>query len=392
MSQDWQFQADRLLPGGPDAYPEGAKEFVETAYRASLHLEEGQQLRFTCALVGPDAQVPYQVRLPDRPSATVQRLRKLGVGIAHGLGVLVAQGAAPPVLTGICSRRAAYNLLLHVMSPPPLIVTVRGLGEIRVDHGITSAVFSRDRYLEPTSDHEILSVIWPDIATSLVTQVEPESSRMFEQFSEKSEFVRDYVRTPEPAPGMHLQAARNVRLLAKAMWEHGGGGAALIVPNAETDPAKVTDKLHKLETPDVGEPCEEWSGKVMEVLALQTITPRNPPLRASLDDPYQKHMLEAHRFAEEEIQQTARLAVTDGALILNWVFTPLALGAKLKTGTDFSPQVAEFLREREKGMRHRSMATAVGALKGAVGLVVSSDGDCTLFGNRTGNVALDLVL
>lgn len=392
MSQDWRFDAQRLLPDGPDAYPRGATELLEAAYRASLHLEEGRVLRFACALVANDARVPYQVRLADEPKVTAQRLRKLGVAMAPGSAVLVARGSEPPVLSGICSLRTVETVLPHSTRPPPLVVAVRGLGELRVDHGGAAVVFARDRYLVPTSDRDILALISPSIAESLIEGVKPKSMRLFADLGRDPQFLQDYTQNPDPAPWLHRQAARNLRSLARAIRHVGGGGSVLIVPDAHEHPAQVCDKLHKLAVPGDQEPHQEWSGTVMEVFALQTITPRSPPLQAKLDDPYLRHAMEAHRYADEEIQETAYLALADGAVILDWMFTPLAIGAKLKTGEEFSAQVDSFLREREKGMRHRSMATAVNSLKGAVGIVVSSDGDCTLFGNLHEPVAVDLVL
>lgn len=392
MSEDWRFDAQRLLPDSADTYPSGAREFLETAYRASLHLEEGRALRFACALVAEDARVPYQARLTAEPQVTVQRLRKLGVAMAPGSAVLVARASEPAVLSGVCSRRVVETVLSHSMASPPLVVTVRGLGELRVDHGAFAMVFSRDRYLVPTSDEEVQALISPSIARSLIEGVEPKSRRLFDELSKDAQFLRDYMQNPDPAPWFHRQAARYVRSLAKAIRHVGGGGSALIVPDAQAHPAQVCDKMHGLALPKEGEPGEEWSGTVMEVFALQTITPRNPPLKASMEDPYLKHMMEAHRYADEEIKQTACLAAADGALILDWLFGPLAFGAKLRTAGVLSPQVDAFLLEREKGMRHRSMAAAVNSVKGALGIVASADGDCTLFGHIDVPVAIDLVM
>jgi hypothetical protein len=99
--------------------------------------------------------------------------------------------------------------------------------------------------------------------------------------------------------------------------------------------------------------------------------------------PYFKHLMDANRYGEREIEQTACLCRADGAVILDWSLLPLGIAAKFKVGdkSALTDEVRGFLESGEKGLRHASMAYAVNGIPGALGIVASEDGDCTLFTN-----------
>jgi hypothetical protein len=281
-----------------------------------------------------------------------------------------------------------------MLQPAPVVVSVRGVGDLRVDHGTHAAVFNRDRYLVPTSDEQITSLISSSVPETLAVALEPRSVRLYEELCELPGFEAAYRRRSDPRAPLHRHCARIVRSLAKSIRALGRGGSVLIVPDPARDLPEVADRYHALEATYVSGPGQEWTGSLLEVLASEGIVARDGVAGTRLDDPFLRRLLEAHRQAEEEIQQTAHLARADGAIVLDWLFSPLALGTKLKTRNSeaLAPDVAGFLRDREKGMRHRSMAFAVGSVRGSLGLVVSVDGECTLFGHLKTPEAHELVV
>lgn len=73
-------------------------------------------------------------------------------------------------------------------------------------------------------------------------------------------------------------------------------------------------------------------------------------------------------------------ASVDGATIIDWLCTVHCLGAKLHGVASAIPEsVRSWLKAHNKATRHASMAACMAGLEDAVGLVVSSDGEATLF-------------
>jgi len=83
---------------------------------------------------------------------------------------------------------------------------------------------------------------------------------------------------------------------------------------------------------------------------------------------------------EADTHATARLASTDGAVILDQRFRPLAFGCKFGSVNSGSHQDSNTENSLlGKGMRHRSAAAVVARDPNAMALVISQDGSVTAF-------------
>jgi len=88
-----------------------------------------------------------------------------------------------------------------------------------------------------------------------------------------------------------------------------------------------------------------------------------------------------------ELRRSAALCGTDGALILNHGYAPIAFGATL----NFRSHGELDGYPSERGHRHRAIADAVGATPGAVGIVISEDGGGIVLrrdGSRLGRLVI----
>ena len=83
-------------------------------------------------------------------------------------------------------------------------------------------------------------------------------------------------------------------------------------------------------------------------------------------------------YLTKQCQRIAHLANADGAVVLNRSFGLEAFSAKLNSPIPILPAgLASFLGS--KGNRHNSMANAISALPGSIGVVVSQDGSAVCF-------------
>lgn len=90
--------------------------------------------------------------------------------------------------------------------------------------------------------------------------------------------------------------------------------------------------------------------------------------------------------------ECAQLSETDGVVVLNHDFNVVAFGTTIFSPEQvFPPEWEEHLSTR--GHRHKSMANAVASTDNSIGIVVSQDGDVTVFeNNQEGKHLIPLIL
>lgn len=89
--------------------------------------------------------------------------------------------------------------------------------------------------------------------------------------------------------------------------------------------------------------------------------------------------------------ECAKLSETDGVVVLNHDFNVVGFGATIVSPEQVFPsEWVEHLRTR--GHRHKSMANAVGSMDNSIGIVVSQDGDVTVFENHQDGKQLNILI
>jgi DNA integrity scanning protein DisA with diadenylate cyclase activity len=95
----------------------------------------------------------------------------------------------------------------------------------------------------------------------------------------------------------------------------------------------------------------------------------------------ERYLQDASYWLNEYTKHLAALMLPDGTVVTGEWLNPVAIGAKLKVESSdrIRPEFSAFLESAGKGMRHRSVASAITAVPDAFGVVVSSDGPVTIF-------------
>ncbi len=380
MSSSWRFDPEDLIAcahagrGWDDTSVEGLSDLLALLYQTSLAAEEGHVVRLA-AMLAPDADsIPLLARFPDRPVLSVQRLRKLGPAFDPSHSVLLVAPGPSPALVGIASRRAVASLAQ--VPQGAYIAEVRGVAELHLRHARGEAVYANSTYYRP-DDPADLAPSLPQVLTERLTEKVMTRARTLG--------AEGGVLHPVPQAVVKRELARYLREIALDVRRLGCGGAFLLLPDEDMDLGDVVDSLHRLEGERGAEDVEElWASSMLDAIALRLLEVR-VARSGHLGDPHLERIAEADADAAEEIRRTACLARIDGAVILDHAFEPLAVGAKLRTDTyDALPlEITRWLLEAEKGTRHKSVACAVAAAPGSLGLVVSADGEITLIAHRS---------
>jgi hypothetical protein len=393
MNDPWRFTPDELiscaLDGGKPAREdqEPLSRLLSLLYQVSLCSEERRPVRLSALLVPAGTPFPPIARFPDRPTLTVQRLRKLGPAFDPGQTVLIVEHGPDLLLTGVGSRRMATTLAQRLVPQGPWSVEVRGVAEIHLRHPRGEAVFSRIGTYRPDDPASLAGFLPPALAQQAASEVLYRAQALFADLARAGPaFAEAYAIHAQPVVIVRYELTKILRELALAVRRQDCGGAFLVLADEDADLGDVVDSLHRLEGSTTMNREEPWAGCLAESLALRLIEARNPLQMASLEDPYLQRLVEADAYAQEEVLRTASLARIDGAVVLGLHLEPRAVGAKLRTDNydSLPPALQRWLLEAEKGTRHKSVACAVAASPGSAGVVVSQDGEISLFSNPEG--------
>jgi hypothetical protein len=321
------------------------REMVDKVFWASVSREEGRGILASCAYVGDETRLSYQFARP--VPFTVDELMKLSpalpqfqaVAVARhengGLGIrgLVAVGENVRV-----STIAPALLMLHHLRP---LLVYRRTGVSR---------------LRPRARDEARELL--------------ACARLEGELGERR--------------------ARNVLLrLAAAIARERHGGTLLIVPGDDASWRAVVETSHR----DAGQPFRQLADALRSSYLARVErdeAQRNPdgvhPSRLP-DIAVRAH--EAYAFVATVIDQVARLANVDGALLVDGELNVLSFGSKIAARKPL-PSVRVRHVELDQadqelplgqigGMRHQSAAKFVHELPAASAIVISHDGPISIF-------------
>ncbi|MEB3322423.1 MAG: hypothetical protein VKI81_06330 [Synechococcaceae cyanobacterium] len=376
---------------------------LRIAHLASLHQNEGRNLRFALAFDPQPRQRTLGVHPFRHPiELTAKQLQSISAGFApesHCLVIAPGSGSSGPVIIGTAPRpRAALPppQLYH----PPVVIDVEAPGVVALSIGEARAVFRRGEIHEPSRGIPGLSPIRE--TERLVEEVcAPRSCRELFLLPEGQGRIPIDPRRWQ-AHGREIRAIatrsarrmadRTLQTIARQMVRARRGGAILLLPPASDreglfhagrwyrhpDPVlfrplvravalEVVERLARNGTwlvgpgvhpPEPGSPVS-WANESIR-----------PALRSSLAS------------LEEACRHCADLTEADGATVLGTDFGIEGFSVKLSSQEgELPPLLAGFLETR--GNRHRSMAGTIARRPGAIGLVVSQDGEITVFSHSS---------
>jgi hypothetical protein len=198
-----------------------------------------------------------------------------------------------------------------------------------------------------------------------------------------------------PEAGRRALSEYAVRLV-KMIREIGVGGSVLILPSLDANSMETLMSGYSLSDSEERFRGELWNAGVLKhfewllhfrmaylgILAFLFEPDSVPSPVDWIKSTGRSGLIEASQNAETDAKRLAQLSAIDGGLVLNCLFRPLIFGAKFKRVdiTSLQAQIVDQLAMR--GMRHRSLAATVAAIPGSGGVVVSQDGDVTVFSNQ----------
>jgi hypothetical protein len=379
-------------------------------YHSSLYREEAREVRCRVILVeDPSGShldlLPFASPIPLSAAA----LRRLSVAVEPGSVIVVTFGAEAPEIVGYATPTmlTTYLELLGVHARPYEIGCLAP-GVVELTANDTTVRYAREKYVTPALGAFVHAVIPPHSPRVLAARLlDPDAG-------DDSPYTRGRSAGPIDPDELRQDPAT---LMAAASWAAawaleqyvvslvqeiraiGAGGSVLVLPTADAQPWTHLMSGHGLGRAHERYGDELWNAGVhnsfewllhLRMASLGRLLLARRVNRQTAADwiaaEGTQGFLDAGEVARADARRVARLSALDGALVVNHVFRPVAFGAKLKR-VDISglpPDVQAALET--SGMRHRAIAATVGAITNAGGVVVSQDGDVTLFANTNGVV------
>ena len=379
------------------------QEALKVAYLASLHQNEGRNLRFALAFER-EAHRPRQVDLFTQPAElSPKQLQSISAAFAPESTCLVIASVEPdggsPSIIGT-TPRPRTSLSGPQLYQPPVVIDVDAPGVVSLSIGEAKAVFRRGEISEQSRGITGLPLIAETehlVREACTVKVDgglgylsgeqesiPIDAANWERHGGE---IRSIVR--RTAVRIYDQTLENI---ARKMLRARRGGALLMVP-AGSGAGKLFDAGRWYRQPD-----RQISRDLERTLTLEAVfrlarmgrrvfraaeldssaaimswgnEKVRPALRASLAS------------LENSCQHCADLTEADGATVLLTDFGIAGFSAKITSHEGPLPALlSRYLETR--GNRHRSMAGAVARHPGAIGLVVSQDGEITVFTHQQG--------
>lgn len=368
-----------VLPGMRMALPDGLEAVVEVAFRVSMLREERRTPRVALFLHPPYALFQSAAVFTSQPTLSIDWLRKVGAGFDPADTALSVEAGPQPRVRGIVSRLYA-DLFVDVGGVPTALIEVRGPADLLVDHFNGSVAFRRDRYVVPTRPSVISGLISAELVQDFLNRL-PDwihrhcpgaemSSKLMEKGACET-FIRE-------------QMAQCILDLAIAAVTAGVGLGIAVVPvqciESLSGLVTTAEWLNEDTTRSGGERFTQSSERLWAIRASGPRLVRDEMGPWEDEAEWYAAQTEAHRGYRRQLRRTVQTGTADGAIILDATWRPAAMAAKFANDErNLAPPVKEWLAQRAKGTRHKSMAAVLGSLPGALGLVVSSDGEAVVF-------------
>jgi len=393
--------------------PSLVADVLSCAYQCSLYREEAREIQSRILIIQDQKDLehldllPFVVPLP----LTTQTLRRLAFAAADSGGMLVADCRGKEVLIiGLATVQptmAVFKALQIQLPPCEIALLETGVVEL-TGHG-GAIRFSRDKIVIPALHATVPCAIPEASMESIIRRflhpgisgwINYSMGRHVGIFDPKL-FAEHRARFQAEAPDAGRRALSDYAVrLVRGIREIGVGGAVLILPSLDATGLETLMSGHSLGNPEERYRGELWNAGVLNhfewllyfrlaylgILPLLFEPDSTPTPSDWIRSTGRSGLADASENAEVDAKRVAQLSAIDGGLVLNCLFRPLIFGTKFKRVdiTSLQSQIVNQLMMR--GMRHRSLAATVAAIPGSGGIVVSQDGDVTVFGNQNGVV------
>jgi len=370
---------------------------LERAMHASLEINEGRLLRFALLIENDTIKSGPTARFANHMPLDSRHLQSLGIALDPRKNCLVVDTASssPSCLeiVGIASR-PVLELRLSTMNHPTIVVEAENPGVISLEIGELKAVYNRGaihhinissieqlqiqsslpaRALSPTQ-------LGPCLRLGIGEVVPLDEVQWRNHQGELAESVNNY--SPRLFAGFIEAISRKIR-------SKGHGGGFMLLPNLESY-AGLFEGGKWFKEPD--QRVTHWLSRALSLQGLLSLGLRGKRITSDLDAHWRENIQQWARdivhpsFRDALInldlvsEECAHLTEADGATILSHDFEILAFGASIiATVQELPGEWIEHLGTH--GNRHRSMARAIAAVNGSLGIVVSQDGGVTIFSN-----------
>lgn len=421
---DATFSAERLLEALSPKPEElrvlsTARRVLDAVYGCSLHREEGRELRFNLLVAEsvPEDDEFDLLRLESPIPITASTLRRLAPATTpKSLFIADASGETPHIV-GLGQLTSVSHLIRALGQRRPMLiyeVSCEGAGIIEVSLNGRMARFNREVYARRDIRNAVSPCVTQPAVSALVNRIVFPGILGWINYSRGRSvgithprlFGRHRDTMQQEAPAIARSALVEYLIeLVDCIRSTRAGGALLILPNTDA-PARVAGVTGwSVRRDHERYRGELWNAGVLnsfewlvhlrlaqlgKVVAPERIDPPDDYERAEPDAEEWIHstgfpgVREAARVQREDAERVAHLTAIDGAVVMTAMLSPVVFGAKFSSVdvTGLPPRVLQAVAER--GMRHRSMAATVGAISDSSGIVVSQDGDATVFVNSGG--------
>lgn len=402
----------RATPGAPPRLLPGLRDVLELAFYASLLRNEGQSLSFSLALPPPEVTLPYETALEEPCELSLEACRRLGpIAPSDRSCLRVEAKEGPPgfVITALAGHPRSW-ITADAAGPAgdTVAIDVLGPGAIALSSSVGTVHYR---------DGQLNSPNWGDFAQCLSAQLVDGWTGITEPHPEFDTTVGSGALLYDPdALAIHRAAYNSLVselvplwLLAgvgQILWEidrRAHGGAIMWVHETDAKEArKAVERLTqdgvRLAVPVSPDDGRLWSSALRDCLLWNihlrlarehgVTVLKGVPSSAHASPKEWAENVARHRLREaadaldRRAKQYADLAQVDGAVFLDALLEPIALGVKLPRATKAGlpdPMRAYFDDHPSAGTRHLSAAAAAAGRDDLTALVVSQDGGVTLF-------------
>lgn len=389
--------AKKLAPSSPSEQRHLAA-LLETSFAASLFTDEGRPLRVLLLLPIERVSFPSELRLSAPKLLSTKALKRFALAVTPERAGLRVKYSAPRSfrVLSIVPRARQFD-------PRVVEIECRGPGQIRARRKAIEVRFDRDQETVLRQSSVADSIINPSSADQLVrvatrpairtTETAGDSLLLFGSAAQIPLVVDAGIWKTNLAKYRGIVRGRasstleeGVRRLVRATGSLGHGGSFFILPH----PMRGRRQLQGGIVTTAG---GAWNGGLLEHLIwvglYELLEDCINPLAYERPSTHEGAWVWRNRFHRARIsvadrqwrtdaESIANLTQVDGAVVLDATLSPVSFGTTLRhRGTRIPAETKRFLDSR--GHRHKSIAQAVSQTDGSMGIVVSQDGEVTLF-------------
>lgn len=387
-----------------------ASLILDSAYTCSLYKEEGRDVR--CRLIVLK-EVDYDefdlLPLGTPVTLDVPTLRGLAFATTdnHSAFVVECRGELPQIV-GFGRWKAIYEYIAAMgqKSRPFYEVTTLAPGVLELHAAGATVRFERDTYKVPDIWAAASAAIHAKSVKHLVERAAfPGSAGWIGYSMGRGAGITDPKKFRLHHESLVIEGSTPARIalteylceIIERIRQIHSGGALLILAGAEIPVIDFVSSGHAIRRIDKRYRGELWNAGALNtfdwMLHVQMAHLEKMVISSNELSPHKwirDKGLDGLRQAAEQQKvdavRVSQLTAIDGGLVMNGLLSPIMFGAKfLAVDPSVLPmKVRQSIAGR--GMRHRSMAATVASVPESTGVVISQDGDVTIFTNRRGSI------